>query len=503
MTIRLKKKDILSFSDMKKRLRGKEWYRQRFDGSPMYLFAIAEAEVKKEKRKPAGTEAKVRVCFYKDGIADWYLDMKDVRRGAKVLTDLAKKEVNLSSKLLAAWEKDEEKFQRFFKSFESVDYKGLSDTELLVLFQKNRDSFFARVTSSAVIDHFALGTDIQVAKMLREEIGKINKESEFTEIFSVATAPVSQSFINEAEMELLEIAIEAPDDDRRLEEYQRKYYWSRNNYTTAQVLTVDDFKKDIDVWRESGADLIAKYEQLKETPRLNKEKKQQVFDKYHFSSLLRTMLKISEDFTWWQDERKKATYLNIHIGTSILNEMARRRGYDKESMKFMVAPEVKGMFSEDVPSQSALKKRQQSCGMVVWDGGYEILTGQAAEELRKYMFASKAKDQVDDVRGLTASVGRVTGKVKVIGSVKEIEKVEVGDILVAVMTRPDYIVGIKRAAAIVTDEGGITCHAAIVARELGLPCVIGTKIATQELKDGDEVEVNANHGVVTILRRVK
>lgn len=79
-------------------------------------------------------------------------------------------------------------------------------------------------------------------------------------------------------------------------------------------------------------------------------------------------------------------------------------------------------------------------------------------------------------------------------------KVQKGDILVAVMTRPDYIVGIKKAAAIVTDEGGITCHAAIVAREIGIPCVIATKIATKVLKDGDLVEVNANHGVVKIIK---
>lgn len=167
----------------------------------------------------------------------------------------------------------------------------------------------------------------------------------------------------------------------------------------------------------------------------------------------------------------------------------------------MVAPEVKGMFEEGIPSQDALSDRRRNCVMVVWDGGYKILTGRDVEELHELMFSSEAEDQVDDIRGFTASVGRVRGKVKVVGSVKEVGKVEAGDILVAVMTRPDYIVGIKEAAAIVTDEGGVTCHAAIVSRELGLPCVIATKIATQVLKDGDEVEVNANHRVVTVLKR--
>ncbi|EKE15490.1 MAG: hypothetical protein ACD_11C00157G0001 [uncultured bacterium] len=85
-------------------------------------------------------------------------------------------------------------------------------------------------------------------------------------------------------------------------------------------------------------------------------------------------------------------------------------------------------------------------------------------------------------------------------SVDSIDRVQVGDILVASMTRPEFMPAMKKAAAIITDEGGITCHAAIVARELGIPAVIGTKIATKILKDGMLVEVRANHGLVKIIK---
>jgi pyruvate,water dikinase len=71
-----------------------------------------------------------------------------------------------------------------------------------------------------------------------------------------------------------------------------------------------------------------------------------------------------------------------------------------------------------------------------------------------------------------------------------------GEVLVTAMTTPDYLPAMHKAVAFVTDEGGITCHAAIVAREIGKPCVIGAKIATQVLKDGDMVEVDADNGVV-------
>lgn len=70
------------------------------------------------------------------------------------------------------------------------------------------------------------------------------------------------------------------------------------------------------------------------------------------------------------------------------------------------------------------------------------------------------------------------------------------------MTTPDFVPAMKKAAAVITDEGGITCHAAIMSRELGIPCVIGTKIATKVLRDGDLVEVDAEKGVVRILKKL-
>ena len=78
-----------------------------------------------------------------------------------------------------------------------------------------------------------------------------------------------------------------------------------------------------------------------------------------------------------------------------------------------------------------------------------------------------------------------------------------GAVVVSGMTNPQLVPYLKKASAIITDEGGLTCHAAIAARELGIPAVVGTQNATQVLKDGDLVEVDANKGVVRILKRSK
>ncbi len=100
------------------------------------------------------------------------------------------------------------------------------------------------------------------------------------------------------------------------------------------------------------------------------------------------------------------------------------------------------------------------------------------------------------VKGLPASPGIGRGVVKYIKDVSEINLIEEGDILVTEMTNPDMVPAMKKAAAVVTDEGGRTCHAAIVSRELQIPCVVGAKGATEALKTGMEITVDATRGIV-------
>ncbi|MBW2996380.1 phosphoenolpyruvate synthase [Candidatus Woesearchaeota archaeon] len=100
------------------------------------------------------------------------------------------------------------------------------------------------------------------------------------------------------------------------------------------------------------------------------------------------------------------------------------------------------------------------------------------------------------VKGETASPGVASGPVKIIGDASELDKIQKGDIMVTRMTTPDMVPAMIKSAAIVTNEGGLTCHAAIVSREMGTPCIVGTRNATEVLKEGDIVTVHATHGVV-------
>lgn len=123
-----------------------------------------------------------------------------------------------------------------------------------------------------------------------------------------------------------------------------------------------------------------------------------------------------------------------------------------------------------------------------------ITTLKGGEE--KEMEVKKDEDLKVLVKGLGASPGISSGKVKKISDINEIARVNDGDVLVTIMTNPDMVPAMKKAAAVVTDEGGRTCHAAIVSRELGIPCIVGTKNGSKILKEGEMITVDATRGVV-------
>lgn len=122
------------------------------------------------------------------------------------------------------------------------------------------------------------------------------------------------------------------------------------------------------------------------------------------------------------------------------------------------------------------------------------------EKNNKVATAATTTERVIVVKGLPASPGSATGKAHVIQNPEDIDSFKEGEILVTTMTAPDWVPAMKKAKAIVTDAGGMTCHASIVSRELGIPCIVGTKSrseeATQTIKDGQMITVDALNGVV-------
>jgi len=161
----------------------------------------------------------------------------------------------------------------------------------------------------------------------------------------------------------------------------------------------------------------------------------------------------------------------------------------------------KEIITGKIQSIKILEQRKK--GYIYFNG--KLIVGKSLEQFAKENNLELI-DEIEDFKGNTikgtiAMTGKVIGRVKLVFEIPQLKKVKKGDILVTSMTVPDFLPAMERAAAFVTDEGGITCHAAIVAREMKKPCIIGTKIATKILKNNDLVEVDADKGVVRIINQ--
>ncbi len=127
-----------------------------------------------------------------------------------------------------------------------------------------------------------------------------------------------------------------------------------------------------------------------------------------------------------------------------------------------------------------------------------LVTGSAIGELEQACGAERRETTITSLKGQSAFGGLVRGIARVISDRRRADELQPGEILVTVMTAPDFVPAMKRAAGIITNEGGILCHAAIMSRELRKPCIIGTKIATDAIRTGQMVTLDADTGTVTI-----
>ncbi len=194
------------------------------------------------------------------------------------------------------------------------------------------------------------------------------------------------------------------------------------------------------------------------------------------------------------------------FGNKISRVIARRNFLAVNQVENCLMPEVYALLRNKKINLKEVNKRSKGFVAVKKGEKWMFYTEKEAKKIIKRV-KPNINFKTTSISGSIANTGKVIGKIKVLKNTnnkaaldQKISEVRKGDILVTEMTRPSLIGICKKAAAIITDEGGINCHASIISRELGIPCVIGTKIATQVLHDGDLVEVDADIGLIRIIK---
>jgi len=372
-----------------------------------------------------------------------------------------------------------------------------------------------------------------LAKNLREDLKRLckktNKIAELETFFSILTAPTKKSFIIREEEDILRICQEIfnnqkyknlfskplneikkelsqyPGLNKLIKEHVNKYSWIPYDYGVT-TWSNEHFLTEIHKIIKKG-DVDKRIKKLEDQSRYLKEKQQGIVHDLKMKSEFVIMFQAVQELTYLND-LKKEVFTKSHVQIRpVMEQMAKNLGLTWDLVSFLSPQEIEQslLSGKLVVPVSTLRGRYQfsilhgevSSGICLLEGDKAI---ELAQKIRKSPDQEKNEPKVL-LKGSVASPGKTRGITKIVLSPADINKIHSGDILVTVMTSPDYVVGIRKASAIVTDEGGITCHAAIVSRELGIPCVTGTQTATKNLKDGDLIDVDANRGLIKVIQK--
>ncbi|MBI5036688.1 hypothetical protein HZC09_05085 [Candidatus Micrarchaeota archaeon] len=216
--------------------------------------------------------------------------------------------------------------------------------------------------------------------------------------------------------------------------------------------------------------------------------------------------KLSEEAEWVRQKTRRIAYWRQYLAevcavasynaSKCLEQCSQKMGLSYAQAMWLTPTEfLTGLQGKTVPSVAILQERKRGYCLLP-EGEPSVVTGMKLEEIRELVLDVVPEGNV--LKGLAASSGKAHGIACVILSPDDLRKMKQGQIMVCNETTPDYLSAAQKAAAIVTDIGGLGSHASILSRELGVPCIVGTKFATRKIKDGDVVEVDGDKQTVTL-----
>ncbi|MBU1854511.1 MAG: hypothetical protein KKF89_02225, partial [Nanoarchaeota archaeon] len=336
--------------------------------------------------------------------------------------------------------------------------------ELIEVFKLGRDLLREAVGEAHIIEPFSIMHDHE----LRDELAKNIKDvKELNKAINILTTPKEKSFSGKQQEDLIRISRikNLEKRNKEIKKHTQKYRWIKNNYTGSYLLTIKEVEEELESLNKKK----------KRTEEDIEKKKQTIIKKYNLPRKIVTLCKQLVYLTNWQDERKEMILKGIEETDIILKEIAKRTGIKPENIGWASHKEIEADITKQ--QEPTLEKRRKY-SLIYTNKDFEIIifTSKEARELYKLV---KTKDEKysTTINGMCASLGKVIARVQICKNLEDIKNFKEGNVLVTGMTRPEFLPAMKKAAAIVTDEGGITCHATIISRELGIPCVIGTKNA--------------------------
>lgn len=330
--------------------------------------------------------------------------------------------------------------------------------------------------------------------------------TEAGEIFNILSHPEEQTILNKERGRFLDICLDVANGinpSKKIESYIKDFFWFRSNFYRATLVTEESLL--IEVRHEIEKNSVAGISQeiknnQKSFKRLHSEKTD-LFKSLILMEEDKRDLYFAEKVIYWMDVRKIGMMKDFYYLMTIAEDVSKRTKINYDDLGVYTTHEFRELLGSGKKLEAEEVKRRRNGILIVWekDKTARIFYGDDAAQILE---TATNFSHGEELKGQVASRGKeqiFRGRVKIVFQPAE-DKFDDDDILVTSMTRIEFVPLMRKAKAIITDEGGIACHAAIVSRELGIPAIIGTKNATRVLKDGDLVEVNLENSTIKVIK---
>jgi phosphohistidine swiveling domain-containing protein len=415
-------------------------------------------------------------CWYKDNEFS-YLVEKGVfeKAGKEILNRLIRNDDFLNEIIKNNEQKIPEMLQAAEALVKAKNFKSWQEWQ-----QKFIDMMILSVMGTVMeMETPVLSNELE--SILVRKLGKDNPK--VGEYFQVLTTPTELTISQKEEVELLKLKT-----DSQIKDHTKKYSFIAFGYG-GPGWSEADIRKRLDDLPEDAI-------KEKENARIElREKQNSIIQELSLSIQEQSLFETLRVLGFWKFERKLLNQKAHWLMESLFEHIAKINNVSLAEAKMLLPEEIEDALNKNT-DRYALKERSEC--LVVFEGDEYKLYGKDTAILKIIHQDLSVNTDVSEIRGATAFPGFASGLVKIVDTAEDMAKFNEGDILVSASTSVQILPVMKKAAAIITDTGGITCHAAIVAREIKTPTVIGTRIATKVLKDNDFVEVDAGKGLIKI-----
>ena len=451
-----------------------------------------------------GVGFKNQLYVPENGKHTFYLDANEYQAFEEGIVRKIKADKDFLRNQIKACLKDSEEFIRTSKKCSKTARKK-SPRALIKDYKKYLDKFYDFYVhmwgTHPIVDYL----ENTLKENLKEELKKRKKKGLFDQYLRVLTEKTGLIEVEKERIEFLEIGVKVKAAqgritkpiDKLLDRHVKKYGW------------LPFYGFDLPVWDKMHflnvlREIKNPNQKLKKTKKEFKEKRERlekVKKEFKENKEFLDLIDLVQKYLVLRTDRADVFRKGLYFLRPFLFEIAKRANLNYMDIIHLTPQEVIDFLEKRrLPKLGLIKKRQKHFLIISKWGKAKLVS--EAKTIQKIIKEELGEEEVKitTLEGKTVFPGIVKGKVRIIKTIKDIKKISKGDVLVTSMTTPDMTIGIHKAVALVTDEGGITCHAAIVSREFGIPCVIATKHATQVFKDGDLVEVDAEKGIVRKLK---